>query len=151
MWYPSRCFQKHNNFYRTFVIVQLLTHVQLIVTPWTAAHQDPLSSTISQNLFKFMSIESVMLSNHLILCHTLLLLPSIFPSIIRVFSNESALHIRWPKYCSFSFSISLSMNIQGWFRLGLTGLISLQSKGLSSVYSSTTVGKYQFFRAQPPL
>ena len=76
-------------------------------TPWTAAHEASLFSTISQSLPKFMSIESVMLSNHLILCHPLLLLPSIFPSI-RVFSNESALQIRWPKYWSFSFSISPS-------------------------------------------
>ena len=75
------------------------------MTPWTAAHQDPLSSTISWSLLKFMSTESVILFNHLIFCHPLLLLPSTFPSI-RVFSIESALHIRWPKYWSFSFSIS---------------------------------------------
>ena len=140
MWYPSRCFQKHNNFYRTFVIVQLLTHVQLIVTPWTAAHQDPLSSTISQNLFKFMSIESVMLSNHLILCHTLLLLPSIFPSIIRVFSNESILCMRWPEYWSFSLSISPSNKHPGLVSFRMDWLISLQS--------NTTVQKHQFFGAQ---
>ena len=79
-----------------------------------------------------MSFELVMPSNHLILCHPLLLLPSIFPSI-RVFFKASALRIRWPKYWSFSFSISLPMNIQGWFPLGLTGLISLPSKGLSSL------------------
>ena len=78
-------------------VVQLLDHVQLFVTSWTVAHQAPLSSTISQSLLKFMSIELMMLSNHLILCQPLPLLPSIFPSI-RVFSNESALHIRWPKY-----------------------------------------------------
>ena len=83
--------------------VQLLSHVRLFATPWTAAHQVPLSFTVSQNLFRFMSIESVMPSNHLILCFPLLLLPSIFP-IIRVFSNESALHIRWPNYWSFSIS-----------------------------------------------
>ena len=87
------------------VIVQLLSHVQLYATPWTAAHQDPLSSTISWSLLKFMSTESVILFNHLIFCHPLLLLPSTFPST-RVFSIESALHIRWPKYWSFSFSIS---------------------------------------------
>ena len=84
--------------------VQSLSHVQLFATPWTAARQASLSITNSWNLLKLMSIESVMPSNHLILCHPLLLLPSIFPNI-RVFSNESALHIRWPKYWSFSFSI----------------------------------------------
>ena len=83
----------------------MLSHVQLFATPWTAAGQASLSITISRSLLKFMSFESVMPSNHLILCHPLLLLPSIFPSI-RVFSNESALCIRWPKYWSFSFSIS---------------------------------------------
>ena len=81
--------------------------------PWTAAYQAPLRSTISQSLLKFMSIELVMLSNHLILCHPLLLLPSVFPSI-RVFSNESALHIRWPKYWSFSFSISPTNEYPWW-------------------------------------
>ena len=119
-----------------------------VCDPRTAARQAPLSSTISQNLLKFMSIESVMLSNHLILCHPLLLLSSIFPSI-RVFSNESAVRIRWPKYWSFSLSISpnglmnILMNIQGWSPLGLIGLISLQA--LSRVFSSTTIWKHQFF------
>ena len=87
--------------------VQLLSHVQLFVTPWTAAHQAALSITNSQSLLKLMSIELVMPSNHLILCRPLLLPPSIFPSI-RVFSHESTLHIRWPKYWNFSFSISPS-------------------------------------------
>ena len=87
--------------------VQLLSCVQFFVTPWTAAHQAFLSITNSWSLFRLMSIESVMPSNHLILCHPLLLLPSIFPSI-RVFSNESIHCIRWPKYQSFSFSISPS-------------------------------------------
>ena len=82
----------------------MLSHAQLFVTPWTAAHQASLSFTISQNLLKLMSIESVMPSNHLILCFPLLLLPSIFPRF-RVFSNESVLRIRWSKYWSFSFSI----------------------------------------------
>ena len=86
--------------------VQSFSHVQLFATPWTAAHQASLSITNSWSLFKLMSIESVMSSNHLILCHPLLL-PSIFPSI-RVFSNESVLHIRWPQYWSFSFNISPS-------------------------------------------
>ena len=85
-------------------VVQSLSHVWFSVTPWTAACQAPLSSTISQSLLSFMSIELVMLSNHLILCLPLLLLPSVFPSI-RVFSSELALHIRWPKYQSFSFRI----------------------------------------------
>ena len=94
-----------------------------------------------------MSVESVMLSNHLILCCPLLLLHSIFPSI-RVFSNELALPIRWPKYWSLASALVLPMNIQGWFPLGLTGLISLQSKGLSRVYSSTTIWKHQFVGTQ---
>jgi len=91
----------------SFSSVQLLGHVQLFVTSWTAAHQASLSITNSRSLLKLMSIESVMPSNHLILCCSLLLSPSIFPSI-RVFSNESALCIRWPKYWSFSFNISPS-------------------------------------------
>ena len=96
------------------VIVQLLSHVRLFATPWTAARQAPLSFTISLSLLKLMSIESVMPSSHLILCHPLLLLPSIFPSI-RVFSNESALPIRWPRYWSFSFSFSLSSEFRVYF------------------------------------
>ena len=87
------------------VVVELLSHVPLFVTPWTAAHQAPPSSTISRSLLKFTSIELVMPSNHLILCHPLLVLSSIFPSI-RVFSNELAHRIRWPKHWSFSISIS---------------------------------------------
>ena len=98
-------------------------------------------------LAQLMSIESVMPSNHLILCHPLLLPPSIFPNI-RVFSNESALHIRWPKYWSFSFSISPSKNTQDCSPLGWTGWISLQSKGLSRVFSNSTVQKHQFFSTQ---
>ena len=89
------------------VIVQSLSSVGLVVTPWAAAHQAPLSSTISWSLLKFMSIESVMTFNHLILWHPLLLLSSVFPRI-KVFSNELTLHITWPKYWSFSFSISHS-------------------------------------------
>ena len=95
------------------VVVQLLSRVRLFVTPWTAARQASLSFIITWSLLKFMSIESVMPSNHLILCHPLLLLLSIFPSI-RVFSNESALHIRWAKYWNFSFSIS-PYNEHLWF------------------------------------
>ena len=91
-----------------------------------------------------------MLSNHLILCHPLLLLPSVFCSI-RVFSSELALHIRWANYWSFSFRTVLLMNIQGWFPLGWTDLISLLSRGLSRVFFNTTVEKHQFFSAQPSL
>ena len=107
--------------------VQSLSLDRLFVTPWTAACQASLSFTISQSLFKLMSMELVMPSNHLVLCHPLLLLPSIFPSI-RVFSNEPALCVRWPKYCSFTSASVLPMNIQDSFPLGLTGLISLQAK-----------------------
>ena len=121
--------------------------VRLFATPWTAACQDSLSFTNSRSLLKLMSTESVMPSNHLILCCPLLLLPSILPSI-RGFSSESVLHIRWPKYWSFSFSISPSKNIEDWFPLGLNGLIALLSKGLSRVFSNTTVQKHQFFGAQ---
>ena len=96
-----------NQQYAQFSSVQLLSRVQLFVTPWTAVHQTSLCITNSQSLFKLMSIESVMPSNHLILCHPLLLPPSIFPSI-RVFSNESVLHIRWTEYWCFSFNISPS-------------------------------------------
>ena len=101
------------------------------------------------DLLKLMSIESVMPSNHLVLCRPLLLPPSVFPSI-RVFSNESVRHIRWPSAsASASASASvLSLNLQDGFPLGLTGLISLQSRGLSRVFSSTTVQKRQFFSAQ---
>ena len=131
-----------------FSSVQSLSHVWLFATSWTIACEAPQSITNSQSLLKLMSIESVMSSNHLILCHPLLLLPLIFPSI-RVFSNESALCIRWPKYWSFSFSpYVLPTNIQDWFPLGWIGWISLQSKGLSRVFSNTTVQKHQFFSAQ---
>ena len=105
------------------VVVQWLSHVWLFVTLWTVAHQSPLSFTISQGLLRFMSTESVMLSNHLILCCPLLLLPSIFP-IIRVFSNELALQIKWPKYWwSFSFNISPSNEYSGLlsFRIDCPG------------------------------
>ena len=127
---------------------QLPIHVRHFVTPWTAVGQASMSITNSCSLFKLMSIKSVMPSNHLILYHPLLLSPSIFPSI-RVFSNESVLRISWPNYWSFSFNISPSKNIQDWFPLGWTGWISLQSKGLSRVFSNTTVQKHQFFSAQP--
>ena len=105
--------------------------------------------SLSPSLLKLMSIELVMPSNHPILCRPLLP-PSIFPSI-RVFSNESVLHIRWPKYWSFSFCVSLSYEYSGWFPLGLTGLISLLSKGVSRVFSSTTIQKHLFFSTHPSL
>ena len=130
-----------------FSSVQLLSHVLLFATPWTAALRDSLSITNSWSLFKQMSIKLVMPSNHLILCHSLLLPPSIFPSI-RVFSNESALHIRWPNYCSFSFNISLSNEYSGLISFRMDWLDLLQSKGLSRVFSNTTVQKHQFFSAQ---
>ena len=107
--------------------VQLLSHVQLFATPWTVACQATLSFTISCSLLKLMSIESVMPSNYLILCHPLLLLPLIFPSI-RVFSNESVLCIRWPKYWSFSFSLSPSSEYSGLisFRMDWLDLLAVQ-------------------------
>ena len=110
-----------------FSSVQWLTHVQLFVTPWTTARQDSLSITNSRSLLKLMSIESLMPSNHLILYYPLLLLPSILPSI-RVFSNESVLHIRWPKYWSFSFSISPSKEYSGLisFRMDWLDLLAVQ-------------------------
>ena len=130
-----------------FSSVQSINRVWLSVTPWTAALQASLSITNSQSLPKLMSIESVMPSNHFILCRPLLFSSSIFPSI-RVFSNESILHIKWPKYWSFSFSISPSNEHPGWAPLGWTGWISLQSKGLSRVFSNTTVQKHQVFGTQ---
>ena len=119
----------------------------LFTTPYTAARQASLFITNSWNLLKLMSIELVMPSNHLILCRSLLLPPSIFPSI-RVFSNESALCIRWPKYWSFSFSISPSNEYSGLISFRMDWLISLLSKGLSRVFSNTTVQKHQFFGTQ---
>ena len=109
--------------------------------------QASLSITNSRSLPKLMSIESVIPSSHLILCSPLLLLPLIFP-IIRVFSSESVLHIRWPKYWSFSFTSVLPMYIQDRFPLGWAGCISLLSKGLSWVFSNNTVQKHQFFSTQ---
>ena len=128
-------------------LVQLLSHVWHFATPWTAACQASLSITNSWSILKLMSINSVMPSNYLILCHPLLLLPSIFPSI-RVFSSESVLCFRWPKYWSFTFSISPSNECSGLISLWLAGLISLQSKGLSRVVSNITVQKRQFFCTQ---
>ena len=130
-----------------FSSVQLLSRVRIFATPWTAACQASLSITNSQSLLKLMSIESVMLSNHLILCHPLLLLPSIFP--VSGSFQRSQLFASGGQNIGVSASISvLPMNIQDWFPLGWTGWISLQSKGLSRVFSNTTVQKHQFFSAQ---
>ena len=128
-----------------FSLVQSLSRIWLFATPRTAARQASLSITNSWSLLKPMSIKSVMPSNHLILCRPCLLLPSIFPSI-RVFSSESVLCIRWPK--DWNSASVLPMNIQDRFPLWLTGWISLLSKGLSRVFSHTTVQKHQFFGAQ---
>ena len=130
-----------------FSSVQSLSHVRLFATPWTTAHQASLSIINSQSLFILMSTESVMPFNHLILCHPLLLLLQSFPAsgpfpVSQFFASGGH---------SIGVSASASvlpMNIQDWFPLGLTGLISLQSKGLSSIFSNTTVQKHQFFSAQ---
>ena len=128
------------------LVVQSLNCVQLFETPWTAVHQASPPFTISQNLLKFMSVESMMPFNHLIFYHSFLLLLSIFPSI-RVFSSESALLI---ESIRASGSV-LSRNIQSWIPLALTGLIPLLSNGLSRVFSSTIIQKHQFFSAHPSL
>ena len=130
-----------------FSSIQLLSRVQLFATPWIAACQASLSITNSRSLPKLMSIESVMPSNHRILCSPLLLLPSIFPNI-RVFSNESALRTRWPKYWSFSFNSSPSNERPGLICFRMDWLISLWYKEPSRIFSNTTVQKHQFFGAQ---
>ena len=124
-----------------FSSVQSLSCVWLFATPWIAACQASLSITNSQSTPKLMCIELVMPSSHLILCRSLLLLPPAPPSI-RVFSNESTLRMRWPKYWSFTLSISPSNEHPGLISLGWTGWTSLQSKGLSRVFSNTTVQKH---------
>ena len=130
------------------MVFQSLSHAWLLGTPWTAARLTSLSITISCSLFKLMSIESVMPSNHLILCYPLLFLPSIFPSI-KVFSNELALPIRWPKFWSFSFSISPSNEYSGliFFRTYWFDLPAVQ--GTLKSLPSTTAQKHQFFGALP--
>ena len=137
--------------------VQSLSRVWLFVTPWIAARQASLSITNSQSLLKLMSLESVMPSIHLILCHPLLLLPSILPSI-RIFSNESALHIRWPKYWSFSFNISPSHEYSGLisFRMDWLDLfavqITLKSLGVKTLnykeflYSPTLISTHDHWK-----
>ena len=123
----SKCYILYNSMY---IVDHSLSHVWLFVTPWTAAHQAPLSLTVSWSLLKLMSIELMMPSNHLILCHPLLLLPSIFPSIrVSLHQVAKVLELQLQHQC-------LPMNIQGWFPLGMTGLISLLFEGLSWVSSS---------------
>ena len=130
-----------------FSSVQSLSHVRLFVTTWTAACQASLSITNSQSLNKLMSIESVMPSNHLILCRPLLLLPSIFLSI-RVFSIESALRIGWPNYWSFSLNMSPSNEHPGLISFRMDWLNILVVQGILRIFSNITVQKYQFFSAQ---
>ena len=130
-----------------FSLVQSLSCVPLFTTPWTTTHQASLSITNYQSLLKFISVESVMPSNHLILCHPLLLLSSIFPSIM-VFSRESILHIRWQKYWSFSFNISPTNEHPGLFSFRMDWLDLLTVQGISRVFSNTTVQKHQFFGSQ---
>ena len=127
-------------------ITVLFSCSRLFVTPWTAACQASLSATICRSLLRFMSIESVIPSNHLILCHPLLFLPSVLPSI-RVFSSELALHIRYSKYWRFSFSISPSKEYSGLitFRIDLFDLLDVQG----TLFFSPTVQKHQFFGTQP--
>ena len=127
-----------------FLVVQLLSCVQLFATPWTTAHQASLSITNSWSLRKLMSIELVMPSNHLILCCPLLLPPSMFPSS-RVFSNKLALHIRWPKYWSFSFSISPSNEYSGLisFRINCFALLAVQGT-LSDILILFNFNLFQF-------
>ena len=131
---------------RKVAVVQSLSCDRLFVTPWTAAGQVSLTFTISWNLLKLMSIELMMPSNHLILCHTFLFWPSIFPRN-RVFSNESALRIRWPKY--WSFTINPSNEYSGFisFRIDWFDLFAAQGTSLES--SSTTIQKHQFSSSQP--
>ena len=129
------------------ISVQSLSRVRLFVTPWTAACQASLSITNSWRLLKLMSIESVMPSNHLILCHPLLLPPSIFPRS-GSFQMSQFFTVGGQRIGVSASASVLPMNIQDWFPLGWTGWISLQSKGLSRVFSNTTVQKHRFFSAQ---
>ena len=143
----------------TFSSIQSLSNVRLFATPWTAACPASLSITSSQSLLKLMPIESVMPSNHLVLCHPLLLPPSIFPSI-RVFSNDSVLRIRWPKYWSFSFSISPSDEHSGLisFRMDWLDLLTVQgtlksllqhhSSKASILYSPTLTYIHDYWKNQ---
>ena len=130
--------------YSSFNSVQLLSHVRIFATPWTAAHQASLSIIKSRGLPKLMSIELVKPSSHPILCRPLLLPPPIFPSI-RVFSNESALYIKWPKYWSFNFNISPSNERPGLISFRMDWLDLLAVQGTLKSLSNTTVQKHQFF------
>ena len=132
---------------RSVSSVQSLSYVQLFATPWTAVHQAYLSITNSWSIHKLMSIELVMPSNHLTLCCPPLLPPSIFPSI-RVFSNELVLCIRWPKYWSFSFSISPCNEYSGLISFRMDWLDLLAVQGTLKSFPNTTVQKHQFFSAQ---
>ena len=143
------CFSFTQNAY-SVSSVQLLSCVQLFATPWTAVCQASLSITNTQSLLKLVYIESVMPSNYLILCRPFLLLPSIFSSS-RGFSNESVFASGGQSIGASASASVLPVKIQGWFPLGLTGLISMQSKGLSRVFPSTTVQNHQFVSAQPSL
>ena len=127
---------------------QSLSRVRLFVTPWIAARQASLTITNSWSSLRHTSVEWVMPSSHLILCRPFLLLPPI-PRSIRVFSSESTLRMKWPKYWSFSLASFFPKKCQGWAPSEWTGWISLQSKGLSRVFSNTTLQKHQFFGAQP--
>ena len=133
-----------------FSSVQSLSHVPLFATPWTAGHLASQSITNSWSLLKLMSIESVMSYNHLLLCHPLFLLLSIFPALGSFPMSRLLASGDQSTGASASASV-LPMNIHGWFPLGLTDLSSLQSKGLSRVFSNTTVQKHQFFSVQPSL
>ena len=139
---------------KTVIVVQSLSHVQLFATPWTSPCQVPLSSTISWSLLKFMSTESMMLLNHLILCCLLLLLPSVFLRI-RVFPNESSLCIRWPKYCRFTFSISPSNEYSGLisFSIDCFGFLAIQGTLKSLLQHDSLKASIlwcsAFFMAQP--
>ena len=136
----------------TLLIIYLLFSHQVIsnsATPWTPTLQASLSLTISQSLPKFTSIELVIPSKHIILCHPLLL-PSIFPSV-RIFSNESTVCIRWPRYWNFSFNNSPSSEYSGLISFKIDWFELFLSKGLSSIFSNTTVKKYLFFSPEPSL
>ena len=133
--------------YLSFCCCCFYCSVRLFVTPWTAAGQASLSFTVSWSLLKFMSIESVMPSNH---CRPLLLLPSMFPSI-RVFSSELTFHIRWPKYWSFSLSLSPSSKYSGLLSLGIDCFDLLAVQGTLKSFLQHHIIKHQFFGAQPSL
>ena len=141
---PRQCKLSSSSVAKNISSVQSLSHVRLFVIPRTAAHQASLSLP-TPRFYSNSCPLSQWCHPNLSLCHPLLLLPPVF---IKVFSNESVLRIRWPKYWSFSFNISLPMNIRGWFPLGWTGWMSLLWEGLSKVFSNTTVHEHEFFNTQ---